>query len=130
MVSSVFSRLRIYLSAITLIVLLSSLAPAPAQAKNRYEYTDRSEGDPGDGVLDPAVDDSGNEDSDGKRATPVNTTNSITVDWLRSPGDLFLTPIYLPGNPTGYRLIVILPQTWSRIAPSVRMLAGRWHDEP
>ena len=41
---------------LSLLFVFALLAPADATARNSYDYTDSSEGDPGDGVLRPTPD--------------------------------------------------------------------------
>lgn len=132
MVSRALTRLRIFLPALALVVLFGNLAPLPAHAFNRYEYTDGSEGDPGDGVLDPAVDDGTGGASDGKTTDLIINGRGDTyyTSWLLPFGDFYLMPMYLPGNVPGFRFVNALPLVWSRTEMTIRQRGGRWHNAP
>ncbi len=128
MVSRNQSCLRTFLSAIALMIILAALAPQPVQAKNPYDFTDRTEGDPGDGVLDPSRDDS---ESSGKSPAAASATAGTFIDaWYLPLGEFYLVPVYLPGGPMGRGTVIFLPRVWSHTALTTRLSEGRWQHAP
>ncbi len=131
MVSRVLSCLRTLLSAIALLIILAVFAQQPVQANNTYEFTDRTEGDPGDGVLDPALDDSESGGTDDRSPSAVSTAEGAFTDaWYLPLGDFYLVPVYLPGAPMGHGTVIFLPRVWSHTALTTRLSEGRWQHAP
>ncbi len=131
MVSLVLSRLQIFLPALALVILLGGLAPSAAFAAFKYEIYDDVEGDPGDGVLDPAVE-SNVPPAGGRKLDPVvATSDGLWPDaWPLPLGNLYLVPLQLPGGLPGHGTVFFLPRAWSRDDASVRRYEGRWHNAP
>lgn len=124
MVSRVPSRLRAALSALALLIFLAALLPANADAVNPYEYTDGSEGDPGDGVLDPAVEGGG---SGIKNPEQIATTTSSAV---LPPLNFTLVPVYISTGLPGQGTFIFVPRSWSRYAFGTKMWEGGWPYAP
>ena len=127
MVSRVLSRLRAALPAFALLIFLATLHPVSADAANPYEYTDRDEGDPGDGVLDPAVD--GNEGGGSGIKNPDLIANTTGGSSLFS-GDFLLVPVYVPTGQPGQGTFIFLPRAWNRAAFAYLMSEGGWPYAP
>ncbi len=112
MVSRVMSRLRAVLSAFALLIFLAPLLPATADAANPYEYTDRHEGDPGDGVLDPAVEGGGSGIKNPERmATPTGGASLPALNFT-------LVPVYISTGLPGQGTFIFVPVSWSHSSSS------------
>jgi len=124
MVSRFLFRLRALLPALALVFFCGSLAPSTTQAKNPYDYTNRTEGDPGDGVLGPAAAVKGT-DSAHDAANARAMTNGLL------PATNFcLVPIQVPGSLPGYGAIVFLPTDWPHLTTFFFLADGREHNAP
>jgi hypothetical protein len=112
MVSRVMSRLRAALSAFALLIFLATLPPANAGAANPYEYSDRHEGDPGDGVLDPAVEGGGSGIKNPERiATPTGGASLPALNFT-------LVPVYISTGLPGQGSFIFVPYSWFRSSSS------------
>ena len=127
MVSRVLSRLRILLPALALFVLLGDLTPSTAVAEFLYKPSDHSEGDPGDGVLDPAVEQpSPRAGAQKPNPVAVNTSGVWSGGWTLPLGDYFFLPLQLPGQ----GMVIFLPRDWLHDHASAARPEGRGHDAP
>lgn len=128
MVSRVPSRLRAALSVFALLVFLAALLPANADATNPYEYTDRHEGDPGDGVLDPAV------EGDGSGIKNPEQIATATSGANLPPLNFTLVPVYISTGLPGQGTFIFVPRSWSRswsrYAFGTKMREGGWPYAP
>jgi hypothetical protein len=129
MVSRDISRLRAALSVVALLIFLPALLPATANSANIYDYTDRHEGDPGDGVLDPAVEGGGS----GIIKNPdliVTTSGGESLPTL----DFILVPVYISTGMPGQGTFIFVPRFWSssssRYAFGTKMREGGWPYAP
>ncbi len=131
MTSRVLSRLQTLLSAFALLIVLASLAPAPAQAKVYYEIDDRFEGDPGDGVLDPSAASSGGT-SGGTSTNLISSSSDLSLSdsWFLTLSDCYLFSVYLPGITPARSTVIFLPWDWSPLRRTFLPSQGRWHDAP
>ncbi len=111
MVSRFLFRLRAVLPALALVFLCSSFNPGAALAKNPYKYTDRTEGDPGDGVLNPVVE-------------PDQTNKKTTLD--SSLAGFYLVSLPLPGG----NVVVLLPSDWSHLTSLCFQVERGGHNAP
>ncbi len=127
MVSRVLSRLRASMLAFALLIFLATLSPLTADAANPYEYTDRSEGDPGDGVLDPSADDGAGGSSGIKNPDLIASTTGgsslLTVEFL-------FVPVYVSTGQPGQGTFIFLPRTWNSAAFKYLMGEGGWPYAP
>lgn len=128
MVSRVLPRLQTLLPAIVLLIVLSTITPTIVYARNPYTYTDNAEGDPGDGVLDPAIDSGTDGGKDIGTITDLEGRTPLS-GWLLPLGDVYLLPIYLPGG-LSIPGTLIFEQAWFKISAAPVSLAGRWHNAP
>ncbi len=131
MINRVLPRLRMFLPALAVFILLGELTPSAAVAWMRYERSDQSEGDPGDGVLDPAV--KGTLPGSNQQNTVLLTASSDgrrSDTWPLPLGTLYLVPLQLPGGLLGSGPFVFLPRAWWRDDASVPRYEGRWHNAP
>ena len=127
MVSRVLSRLRAALLAFALLIFLATLNPHSAAAANPYEYTDRNEGDPGDGVLDPSVDEHAGGGSGTKNPDVIaSTTGGPTL----FSGDFLFVPVYVSTGQPGQGTFIFLPRTWNSAAFEYLMGEGGWPYAP
>lgn len=125
------TRLRIALSVITLLMVVAQSTVPIAGAVTRYEYTDGAEGDPGDGVLDPAIDRSQGGNSGGATELISSTNETVpTISWFIPVGDFTLVPVYVPGTLPGQGTLIYIVRAWARHASAVPFLAGGWHNAP
>ncbi len=127
MASRVSSRLRAALLVPAILVFLAALIPTFAGASNPYEYTDRHEGDPGDGVLDPSIDgvDGG---SSGTRKPDVDASAGTSLYQLDSK--TILIPVYIGSGQPGQGTFIFLPQAWWRAGLNSLIAEGRSHYAP
>jgi len=102
--------------------LFAAVTP-PAFAKNTYELTDGFEGDPGDGVLNPA-----------KQPSSLVMPQYTTIGGTTDGGSLWRLPVFvLPAGLSGLPLVFTLPaDLWRqpmahRAAPGTQPSGGRWH---
>ena len=124
MVSRVLSRLRVAMLAFALLIFLATLSPLTADAANPYEYTDRNEGDPGDGVLDPSVDGGGSGMKNPDLIAGTTGGSSLpTVDFL-------FVPVYVSTGQPGQGTFIFLPRTWNSAAFKYLMGEGGWPYAP
>ena len=121
-------RAQIRLRALVFVFLFAAMtltgAFAPALAKTPYRMTSDCEGDPGDGVLDPAADrgDSGGTDPRGQEVTE---TASFVTGWS---GDVL--PFFVPDAGTGRLTVVLIPRgAWLGAFGGLDRY-GRFHDAP
>jgi len=131
MVNRVLSRLRIFLPALAVLILLGALTPSAAIAWMQYERSDQSEGDPGDGVLEPAV--KGTWSGSNPQNTDLLAVTSggrRSVAWPLPLSNLYLVPWQQPGGLLGSGPVVFLPRAWWRDDASVPRYEGRWHNAP
>lgn len=107
--------------------LLQAVAffPAPAFAANPYQYTDGNEGDPGDGVLDPAADGGGGNSGDA-HGPEITASSSVSTSWIVWD----IVPIIVPNGGTGRVVVLMLPRAWWHPVPGLPHHTGRWHDAP
>ena len=124
MVSRDMSRLRAALSAFALLIFLATQLPANAGAANPYDYTDGHEGDPGDGVLDPAVEGGSSGIKNPERiATPTSGA-------ILPPLNFTLVPVYISTGLPGQGTFIFVPRSWSRYAFGTKMREGGWPYAP
>jgi hypothetical protein len=112
------SPLRGLLVIGVVLCLLTTLLPTLSSARNPYEMQIATEGDPGDGVLEPAAQPEGQEED--STATTTGTLRDAPSGSLR-----FLLPrvIWLgPGQP----VFVLSPYAW----PTARAAAPPLSDSP
>lgn len=131
MVSRLLSRPRMCLLALTVLFLIGDLTPPGALAWMQIERSDRTEGDPGDGVLDPAVAGPVSRPKDQEPDVIVAVSSVRRQDVRPLPlGNLFLVSWQLPGGLPGPGPVIFLSRTWWRDHASVPWHEGRWHDAP
>jgi len=136
MVSSVLPRLQTLLPAFALLILLGIALPEPAHAV--VHYSDRAEGDPGDGVLDPAfsgdnsVDYGGGSSGGSNYADPLASTSEpgIAEIMVLTLDRLYLVPVHIPGGFFGRSTVIFLPRMWTSARSSSLFSEGRWHHAP
>ncbi len=130
MVNRTLFRLWTCLSTVALLIILAFAQPIPADARVYYTLDDKVEGDPGDGVLNPAAtgDDSGVaiEGSAPAESGAVSTSSRVF-----SPYDVYLLPILVPGGLPGHGTVIFVPQAWSQlISVTPRLSDWGWHHAP
>ncbi len=128
MVCRVVSRLRLILPIFAMFVLLCELHPAPVQARERVVRYERSEGDPGDGVLDPASNEVSDLETEDQYAEPVSSVQlwSFTKQWIIVPPDLVLLPLYIHGPQS----VTILPEILRLYSARYTVGERRWQHAP
>lgn len=105
------------LLALLFVFLVTILTALPALAKNPYEMTDGSEGDPGDGVLKPS-----NPAIVSVRLPVVIRCYDATTDRT-----LWGLPVFvLPTGVSGVPMLLMLPMDAWTTAASGSWSGGRW----
>ena len=131
MVSRLLSRLRIFLLALAVLLLIGDLTPPAAWAWMQLERSDHTEGDPGDGVLDPAVAGPAPRPKDQNPDVIGAVSGDQRTDvWPLPLGNRFLVRWQQPGGLPGPGPVIFLARTWWRDHASVPWRAGRWHHAP
>lgn len=121
MVSRSLFRLRAFLPALVLVFVLGNLAPNTALAISRYKYVERTEGDPGDGVLNPVVDPGTEDQPPTVDPTPTALQTSPS---LVSGLELMILPM------GGGRLVILVPTDWLHLTNIFDPVDGRVHYAP
>ncbi len=125
MVSRFLLRLRAFLPAIALVAFIGNFAAPVARARTPYDYTDRTEGDPGDGVLDPATDRDTASGYAGSGNTPT-VGASLAENQVVLLADYFAVPLYLPGSGT----VVFVKSDWIGLTRILFLGEGRGPHAP
>ena len=129
MIRRTLTRLRFFLPVLLLVTLLGNLTPCPVYAKVYIEIDDGLEGDPGDGVLDPAVGGAETGPSGAETSIPTSSisTGGTGFVWQLPLSKIFLLPIGFPGQYSGLQFVDFLPQVW---AYSGHLTDRGWHNAP
>jgi hypothetical protein len=131
MLSHIPCRLRAIAPVLILSVVLGIFTPAVALARNQYELADQNEGDPGDGVLDPAID-SQPSVWDSKHPLPIYSTTGRGRDagWALPSSAFHFVSLPFSGGLPGQSVVLVLPRAWLRSGATALLQQGRWHDAP
>lgn len=129
--SPIPSHLRRFAPVLILLAILGICTSTAALARNPYDLADQNEGDPGDGVLDPAVASDPNV-AGSKIPLPVFRATRPRDDGSpMSPQNAFcLVPLPFSGGLPGQGIVLVLPRAWLRPSAPTLLRNGRWHDAP